>query len=327
MKPVLITGATGFLGKHLVERLRAEGQPLRVLLRGASPWSSDIEVTPGDINSREAVRRAMQGAGQVYHLAGAVSRDPKDDALMYQVHVEGTRNVCEAALEHRPDKLVIVSSSGSIAVSKEPVIHNEESGYKHEVVGQWAYYMSKIFAEKLALSYVRLHNLPVVIVNPALLLGPGDDRNSSTNDVAMLLDGQILALPLGGMSFVDARDAAAGLAGAMHAGRIGERYMLGGVNWTFRRIIQEVGRIAKVGVPRMQPSLSMSLWSARLLRNVFRLKGLDDVTVRMSALFWYCDSSKAAAELGFHSRDPLETLADTVADIRRRRASSRASQS
>ncbi len=323
MKPILVTGATGFLGKHLVEQLRREDPAvrLRLLCRGPSPWDNDpqVEVFHGDITSPDDVLRSMEGAGQVYHLAGLVSRDPRDRRL-YRVHVDGTRHVCEAALRHGPEKIVVVSSSGTVAVGKAPVEHDETSGYKHEIVAEWPYYLSKIFAEKLALSYAA--QLPIVVVNPSLLLGPGDDRGSSTGDVALFLQGQILSIPVGGLNFVDARDAAAGLIAAMRAGRPGERYLLGGANWTFRELIEAVSKIAGRPGPKMQLSLGASLWGARLMRPLYRLAGksfrLDDASIKMSALFWYCSSQKARSELGFAPRDPIETLRETVADLRRR---------
>lgn len=327
MKSILVTGATGFLGKHLVEQLRS-AEPaarLRILCRGASPWGRDphVEVLHGDIASRSDVLRAAKSVSEIYHLAGVVARQPKDSALLYRTHVEGTRNVCEAARQHGAQKIVVVSSSGTIAVSHEPVVHDENSGYKHEMVGEWPYYLSKIFAEKLALTYVREHKLPVVIVNPSLLLGPGDDRLSSTRDIALFLAGQILAIPLGGLNFVDARDAAAGLIGAMRSAKPGERYLLGGVNWSFRELIDNVARISGVRAPKMQPSLRVSLASAALLRRLLPLAGkafeLDDASIKMSALFWYCNASKARTELAFRIRDPMETLGDTVEDLRRRR--------
>ncbi len=333
MKPILVTGATGFLGRHLVEQLQtslrrespAPVARLRLLYRGPSPGPADpaIEVVRGDVTSRGDVERAAEGAGEIYHLAGVVSRDPRDAELLYRVHVEGTRNVCEAALRHGAGKVVVVSSSGTIAVSREPVARHEESGYQHDLVGDWPYYLSKIFAEKLALRYFERERLPVVVVNPSLVLGPGDERNSSTGDVALFLKGQILALPRGGLNFVDARDAAAGLIAAMRRGRPGERYLLGAVNWSFRELIAQTARIAGRRPPRLQPSLRTSLWSARLLRRLYRLAGrrfeLDDESIKMSALFWYCDTAKARRELGFQTRDPLETLRATVDDLRRRR--------
>lgn len=321
----LITGATGFLGKHLVEQLKAGSAAcLRLLCRGATPWAGDprVEVVRGDIALAEDVARAMEGCGEVYHLAGVVSRNPNDQALLYKVHVEGTRNVCEAAQRHRVRKIVLVSSSGTIAVSREPVPHDENSGYKHELVGQWPYYLSKVFAEKLALDYFRCGALPVVIVNPSLLLGPGDDRYSSTHDIALFLRGQIMTVPAGGLNFVDARDAAAGLIAAMLHGRPGERYLLAGPNWTFGELIARLSEISGVRAPRVRLPLGAALLGARVLRRLYPLTGkryeVDEESIRMSALFWYCDAAKARAELGFRTRDPLETLRDTVADLRSR---------
>lgn len=328
MKSILVTGATGFLGKHLIERLQRAPEPahLRILSRGRTPWDQNpqVEVAHGDITSRQDVLRAAEGMTEIYHLAGVVSRDPRDAELLYRTHIEGTRNVCEAALKFGTRKVMVASSSGTIAVSREPVVHDENSGCKNDVVAEWPYYLSKIFAEKLALSYFVQFQLPVVVANPSLLLGPGDDRNSSTGDVALFLEGQILAVPRGGLNFVDARDAATGLVAAMRAGRPGERYLLGGPNWTFREMIERLASLTGLRAPKLQPSLKFSLASARVLRLLFPLAGrafkLDDASIKMSALFWYCDSTKARSELGFEARDPERTLKETVDDLRSRGA-------
>ena len=329
MERILVTGATGFLGQHLVRQLaacRGTGARLRVLCRGPSPWDGDlsVEVVHGDVISRAGVSRALQGVQEIYHLAGFVSRDPRQAEALYLTHVEGTRNVCEAALEAGISRMVHVSSSGTVAVGRTPVAREEQSGYTNEVVGEWPYYLAKIFSEKLALDFFERRGLPVVVVNPSLLLGPGDGRGSSTGDIELFLRGQILALPLGGLNFIDVRDAAAGLIAAMQRGRPGERYLLGGVNWTFRELIEKVAALVGRRSPRLQPSLRLSLASARLARRLLPLMGqpfeLDDVSIKMSALFWYCDSAKARTKLGFTTRDPRETLRETVEDVRRRAA-------
>jgi len=327
-KPTLITGASGFLGRHLVEELRARpNRPaLRIFNYGPCPWENGdgIEVLEGNIMKAGEVDRAMEGCGQVYHLAGAVSRDPRDDQKMFDIHVGGATNICEAALKHRPEKIVAVSSSGTIAVSKNANdIFDEAAPYPDELIEDWAYYVSKVEAEKVVRGYVRDRGLPIVTANPALLLGPGDELGSSTGDVALFLEGQIMALPLGGMCFVDARDAAHGLVLAMEKGRIGERYLLGGPNWEFKKIIQAVAEIAGKRAPSLQPPLGFSLWSARLLRRLMPLIGkqfkMDDVSIIMSAHYWYFTSAKAERELGFNARDPLETIRATVEDIQRRK--------
>ena len=323
MKTILVTGATGFLGKHLVGLLKidADSTRVRVLCRALSPWERDasVEVVHGDIVNREDVVHAAEGASEIYHLAGLVSRDPKDQDRLYETHIEGTRNVCEAALKHGVQKVVAVSSSGTIAVGTTPTVYDETSGYKNEVVGEWPYYLSKIFAEKLALDYHSRAGLNVVIANPSLLLGIGDDRNSSTRDIALFLLGEIKAIPSGGLNFVDVRDAAQGLVLAMRSGKPGERYLLGNVNWTFRQLIEKVAEISGKTPPRMEPPFEVSLWGARVMRVIYPLLGkkvdLDDASVKMSACYWYCDSTKARNELGFQTRDPEETLHETVEDV------------
>jgi len=155
---ILITGATGFLWRHLVTQLlEGSGAHLRLLNVGPCPFRPDgrLEIMEGDITRRSDVERAMEGCREVYHLAGMVSRDPRLKWKMFDLHVEGTRNICEAARRHRPERIVLVSSSGTVAVSREPVVHNEDSGFRIEVVGRWPYYLSKIYAEKVALDYVR----------------------------------------------------------------------------------------------------------------------------------------------------------------------------
>ena len=322
-KTVLVTGATGFLGKHLVEVLksRKNSTRLRVFCRGLSPWeqAKAVEVVHGDIVNREQVEQAVEGVSQIYHLAGVVSRESKDQELLYTTHIEGTRNVCEAALKHKVKKVVAVSSSGTIAVGTTPVVHDESSGYKNEAVREWPYYLSKIFAEKLALDYQARTGLNVVVVNPSLLLGIGDDRNSSTRDVALFLQGEIKVIPKGGLNFVDVRDVAQGLTLAMRWGKAGERYLMGNVNWTFRQLIETVAEISGMRAPTMEPPFEVSLWGARALRTIYPLLGkkieLDEASVKMSACFWYCDSTKARTKLKFETRDPMETLRDTVEDV------------
>jgi dihydroflavonol-4-reductase len=327
MKTILVTGSTGFLGRHLVEQLkqRERDARLRLLCRGGSAWSGDdaVEVVHGDIVSREDVARAAEGANEIYHLAGVVDREANDYWRQYTTHVEGVRNVCQAIQQHGVGKAVLVSSSGTIAVGPDPVYHDENAVFKNDVVAEWPYYLSKIYSEKLALHYARHEGLPLVVVNPSLLLGPGDDRLSSTRDVALFLEGQIKVIPTGGLNLLDARDAAAGLIAAMERGRVGERYLLGGANISFHEWIRMVSKVSGAPAPNLMVPPALSLFGARVMRKVYPLVGkefkLDDASVKMSSLFWYCDTSKARSELGFATRGPIETIRDTVEDLRKRK--------
>ncbi len=324
MHTVLVTGASGFLGKHLVRLLLESDSTLRVRAFSRSAFAGDsdgrVESVRGDITRPSDINSALAGADEVYHCAGHVDRSPSDPWTAFRLHVDGTRNLCEAMRSAGPRRCVVVSSSGTVAVSREAVIHTEESGFKQAVVQPWPYYLSKIYQEKQALWYCEHRKLPVVIVNPSLLLGSGDDRFSSTNDIRLFLKGQIKVIPSGGLNLVDVRDAAAGLVGAMRKGAVGERYLLGGENLTFREWIAQTARVAGVSAPRFQLPERAARMGASALRALYPLMGktfeLDDATIRMSSLFWYCNSAKAQRELGFETRPADETLRDTVAFLR-----------
>lgn len=324
MSVTLITGSTGFLGKHLLPLL-LEREPetrVRLLCRREGPGVDDprVEVVSGDVNNRDDVMRAAEGADRIFHMAGFVEREPANAWPLYNTHVEGTRNVCEAMRAHGTQKAVFVSTSGVCAVGVEPEERNEDAPYAQEVFFEWDYYLSKMYAEKLALWYVEHRKLPIVHVNPSLMLGPGDDRRSSTKDVELFLNGQILVTPVGGLNLVDVRDAAMGTLLAMDKGVVGERYLLGGPNLTFHEWIRRSSKLSGVSAPKMMVPLWLSLLGAKVLRRLYPLVGktfeLDDASIKMSALYWYCDSSKARKELGFETRDPDETIAATIEYLR-----------
>src|SRR5919202_1734763 len=304
-RPVtLVTGGTGFLGSHLVRLLVAEGvKPLRVLTTSAPAWLEELGVEPleGSVTSPEVVARAVEGAAEVYHLAGRVSREPSDAHEMYRLHVEGTRVLCEAAARAGVRSMVLASTSGTIAVTEDgEVVPDEDWPTPLEIISR--------------------KNRRLVRMNPSLLLGPGDERLSSTKVVLDFLARKIPTVPKGGLSFVDARDAAAAFRAAMERGAHGERYLLGSANWTFDRFFGRLERITKVPAPFLSLPSKLSLAGARGLSSLYKhwklAPPVEPAEIEMADYFWYLDASKARAELGFDPRDPQETLLDTVTYVR-----------
>ena len=322
MSVVLVTGATGFLGEHLCRVLVERGDTVRGLARSRSGVLAElgVEHVRGDVLSGPELDRALEGVSAVFHLAGAVSRDPDDAQRMMRLHVDGTRRVLERMAAAGVKRMVLASTSGTIGVSKEEEILDETAPYAEEIVAGWPYYASKIYQERLAFEHGTRHGIEVVAVNPSLLLGPGDRRLSSTGDVRKFLKKQIPVLPDGGMSFVDVRDAAEATANALERGRAGERYLLGGPNWTMKEFFARLGRVANVAPPRLRLPSKLNRWGATLVEELWRHRGkeppIDRISVEMAEHFWWIDSKKAELELGFSARDPQLTLVDTVAYLR-----------
>lgn len=323
MTRILVTGGTGFLGEHVVRCLVDQGaHEVRVLARSRSPVLSElgVEVVCGDVLAGDELAGAVRGCEAVFHLAGLVSRDPDDGQRMMRLHVDGTRRVLDHAAEAGVRRVVVASTSGTVAVSDRDEVVDERAGYATEIVSGWPYYVSKIFQEKLAFERGAELGVEVVCVNPSLLLGPGDRRLSSTTDVLRFLRRHIPVVPEGGINFVDARDAAAATVAALDRGRPGERYLLGGPNWTVAEFFGRLERVAKVRRPRLKLPARLERASASLVEHVYRARGkeppVDRISVEMSQHYWWFDSGKARRELGFAARDPGLTLGDTVRYLR-----------
>ncbi|HEX7625214.1 MAG TPA: NAD-dependent epimerase/dehydratase family protein [Anaeromyxobacteraceae bacterium] len=320
---LLVTGATGFLGSALLPLLAARGHRLRVIARGEAGQAEALgaEVVRAPLQDREAVRRALSGVEAVYHLAGQVAFDAPDPAALYQLHVECTRTLLEDARAAGARRFILASSSGTIAISREEKVHTEDDDHPIHVVARWPYYLSKIFQEKTALRFHHETGLPVVVLNPSLLLGPSDARLSSTDVVFKFLERRIPALPSGGLSFVDVRDAAEAFAAALERGRPGERHLLGGANMTFAEFFARLSRLSGVAPPALRLPYGLNVAGARLLERFHAWRGseapLTTEEAEMGEHWFYVDSAKAARELGFTARDPQETLHETVAWLNR----------
>ncbi len=315
---ILVTGGTGFLGSHLVARLLADGHSVRVLGRSPpeSPLGANAEFFPGDLRDPEPLRRATAKVEVIYHLAGLVSFNPRDGRAMYELHVDGTRRLLEAAEESGARRIILASTSGTIAVSSKEAIGNEDNDYPIAVVGRWPYYLSKIYQEKVALRFCRERSIPLVVLNPSLLLGPGDDRLSSTWVVSKFLNQDIPAMPSGGLSFVDCRDAAAAFAAALTSGEVFGRHLIG-LNMSFKELFGRLSRLTGVPAPKLRLPSQVNTLGVQLLERWSKMRGVepsvDRHSVEIGEHFFYVDSSKAERLLGFKARDPQQTIQETVA--------------
>jgi len=322
----LVTGGTGFLGAHLVRLLAAENKTrLRVLVHSAPPaWlkdrGGDVEIVSGSVTSPDDVARMVAGVEQIYHLAGMVSHKAADAHRMYAVHVDGTRLVCEAAARAGVRRIVMASTSGTVACSRrEDDVADEETPTPVDIISRWGYYASKLYQEEAARRACG-DKVELVTLNPSLLLGPGDDRLSSTRPILQFVAREITLLPAGGLNVVDARDVAALMPAAMARGTAGARYLVGAVNWTFAEFFGRLERLTKIAGPKIKLTGDFPFRAAQVQAALFEKLGrkvaVDPESVEMAQYFWYLDAGKAARELGFSPRDPADTLRETVSYIR-----------
>ena len=323
-KKILITGGTGFLGTHIVRQLLDAGEKnLRVMASSVPEWMKDagVEASEGSVTNKEDVSSAVQNVSAIFHLAGKVSRDNSDAAVMNRIHLEGSRILCEAAKGAGVKTMILASSSGTIAVSEDEQIFDETFPPPVEIISQWAYYASKYFQERTALSNFDGDGCRLIIVNPSLLLGPDDERLSSTKPVLDFLARKIPYCPSGGLSFVDVRDAASVFISALEKGRHQEKYLLGSANMTFEDFFGRLERLSGVRAPMIKVPRKLAMAGSSLVESVFKHWGRSSPVVSkevdQAEHFWYFDSSKARDELGFSARDPQESMQDTISYLRK----------
>jgi dihydroflavonol-4-reductase len=318
---VLVTGASGFLGAAVVPRLVEAGHRVRMVGRTSpGPALRALgEFHPVDLESGSGLRAALAGMDALLHLAGRVSFHPRDGRQLYRLHVEGTRGLLEEVRANGGiGRLVLASTSGTTAVSGTERVGTEEDSAPLDVIGRWPYYLSKVYEEKLTIDFCRAHAIPLVVCNPSLLLGPGDERLSSTWTVVKFLQRDLPAMPSGGMSFVDVRDAAQAFVAALTRGELYGKHLFG-VNLSMAEFFERLERLTGVPAPRLRLPSRLTVLGAQLLERWAKARGqeagVEAASVDIAEHWFWVDSSKAERELGFHARDPHQTLFDTVSDL------------
>jgi len=319
-KKFWVGGATGFLGAHLAHELKNAGHSL-VLASRSGGEIAGLPVQRVDVLDADAVAESARGCDGAFLATGKVTRERDAGEELHRAHVLATRAALSGLRRAGIPRVVVASTSGTLAVSTNAEqIADESARAPLELLALWPYYRSKLYAEREALE-ANQSGFEVILVNPSLLLGPGDTRESSTGDVRRFLARSIPAVPGGGIGFVDVRDAARGMHLAFLRGRPGERYLLNAKNMTVAAFFQRLERISGVKAPvlRMPRSRPLAIGMNRLFSKAIRAIGgeppVDEVSVEMAQYYWYCSSAKAERELGFSARDPGETLRETVDDL------------
>ncbi len=316
-EPVLITGATGFLGSYLLRSLVKSGhQKIRALRRPNSDYAlvadikGAVEWVEGDLLDPGTLEEAMQGIRQVYHCAAIVSFDPRMVQTMLRVNVEGTANVVNAALWEGVDKLVHVSSIAAIGRSPEEKTVSENTKWQRSPLHS-NYAISKYLSEQEAWRGMA-EGLSVSVVNPSVILGSGRWE-----------DGPLQLFRLGwkefpfyatGVSgFVDVRDVAQAMIRLMQQEKSGQRYIISSENLPFQAVQQMISEGLGKRAPRYRVNAFVQeiAWRVEWLRT--RFGGPPPLITRETAqhanAVYYYDNSKSQKDLQLSYTPVAETIA------------------
>lgn len=311
----LVTGGTGFIGANLVKGLNEAGYTARILRRESSSLEAleglAYEEAVGDILDVPSLAPAMEGCEWVFHVAAVSDYWRKGVDWLYTVNVEGTRNVLQAARTAGVRRLVYTSSIAALGVPLDGELLDETHTFNLEPKEFW-YGHSKHLAEGAVREAVG-EGLEAVIVNPAIVIGPRDVNKVSGSIVIEVARGLVRFYLPGGLNCVAVEDVVAGHIAAAERGRVGERYILGGENLSYREVIDTI--VAVTGAPR--PLFSLPRWAieptavlVELARKVVGTRvPVNENQVRMTGRPLYLNVEKAVRELGL-PQTPFRTAVE-----------------
>jgi len=319
-KPVLVTGATGFVGAAVARVLLAARRRVRALTRHASDGRNlaglDIEIALGSLEDRASLTAAVAGCGALYHVAADYRLWVRDPAQMFRANVEGTRTLMEAAQAMGVERIIYTSSVATLGLNADGTPADEVTPSTYaDMIGP--YKQSKFLAEAEVRHLVETQRLPAVIVNPSTPVGPRDIKPTPTG--RMILDaasGRMPAFVDTGLNLVHVDDVAKGHLLAEERGKIGERYILGGENLELGEILRRIAEIVGRKPPTLRLPLSVVWPVAAVAETIGRITGREPLvtfdSLRMARKKMFFSSAKAERELGYRARPVDQALADAI---------------
>lgn len=317
-----VTGATGFIGSLLVRKLAEEQSDVVMLSRGIPPpvgqYGKNVTTVQGDIFDMEVLKRGMEGADVVFHLAALVKPTSRDNTLFYKTNVTGTSNIVSACEAQGVKKVVITSTAGTIGYSEDGMPLDETAPYRSEYHTE--YERTKALTEQMVLN--RKDARPeIVVVNPSRVFGPGkiSVSNSVTRMIKWYCSGIWRIIPGDGSAkgnyvFID--DVVNGHILAARHGVNGERYILGGENISYNTFFEVVARCSGKNRRLFKIKAGNLKSIARLLGAVERLAGRPAIIsgnwIDKYLKDWVLSNDKAITELGYSVTPFEEAVGRTV---------------
>ncbi len=284
---ILVTGATGFVGSHLLEELpkAVPGTEISVFVLPEDEHKSKladkypkVNLIEGNIVKRDEVLRAVKGHTHIIHLAGLISYWKKDRERLMVVNKNGVENIVESCLQHNNSRLIHISSVGAFGYHKDGNLADEDTSFN------WPdslYYMvSKREGQKIVEQAVKNKGLNAVILNPASIMGPGDPNLSTPHNQLYdrIYNGLFMGCFSGGLAVVDVRDLVKIIIKSLDQGKSGEKYLVVGTNVKYSQVVKAIAGCAmKKAYPFPVPPFLLSLIGALL-------EGVSSLTKRRPLL-------------------------------------------
>ena len=320
---VLLTGASGFIGSAVAGRLVEEGFAVRALVRAGSRrdhlTALGVDIVEGRITDAASMSAALASCRYLVHVAADYRLWARDRSEIFAANIEGTRVVMEAARKAGVERVVYTSSVATVQPRPDgsPA---DESAFMPEDAASGAYQRSKIMAERLVRDMIAT-GLPAVIVNPATVIGPNDVRPTPTGRIIIAAaTGRIPAFVDTGLNLVHVDDVARGHVAALRRGLVGDRYILGGENVRFARMLADIAALAGRNPPRLRIPWYAALPVALVAEAASRVTGREPLAtlegVRHARDRMFFSTAKAEQQLGIRARPYEEALSDAFAWFR-----------
>jgi dihydroflavonol-4-reductase len=316
----VVTGATGFLGLHLVEALISRGWRVAALHRANSDIGAlaalGVECVAGDVLDSASLCSAItQSTTAVFHAAADLSAWQPRDAQQTRVNVAGTANVVAAVLAARSPRLVHVSTIAAYGKHQEPITEQTASNAGRS----WINYERSKWLAEMEVRKGTAQGLDAIIVVPSAIVGPRD-RHGWAKMFIEVAHGRVPFCPPGGGTFNDVRAVAAALAAAATHGKSGESYLLSGETFSFAMLIRTVANELGAPVPRITLPTTITRMLAAAADWQGRRRDIEPAMTReMAALMCrttVCGSRKADNEIGYRPMPVLAALRDSLAWLR-----------
>lgn len=310
---ILVTGATGLVGSHLIQHLLEADKQVRALYRSTPPSLTGVEWVQGDILDIPALEAAMQGVTEVYHCAAIVSFSPKTKQQLFKTNIEGTANVVNACIEAGVAKLCFVSSVAALGRIREDKPIDETMNWS-EATSNSNYGKSKYLAEMEVWRGIG-EGLQAVIVNPVIILGAGDWHKGSS-EIFKSAYNEFPWYTQGTSGFVDVKDVVNAMVQLMDNNVFAQRFIISGDNWPYRKVFSTIAKYFNKKPPHKQvtPLIAAIVWRLEAVKGWLTGKQpmLTKETAKTAQAKVQFDNSKLKKHLPNFSYTPLEQSIERV---------------